>query len=364
MRILHLGFEDPRQPGAGGGSWRAHNINRRLASRHQITVLTHRYRGARPGTLDGVRYVPVGVGSGRVAALTYWPAVIPHVRHGDFDLLVEEFGPPAGSGFAPLYSPAPVVGSVQWLFADAMQRKYRLPFYRVQQSSLHLYRDLITMTSGMAETLEQDVSGLRCWPVPNGLNEQDFVPRGDDSGDVVLLGRLDIDQKGIDIALRVVAAMGEVPGRLILAGDGPDRDRIERMIDALGLRGRVELVGRVEGVAKTDLLRRSRVLLMPSRHETFGIVALEAFAAGCPVVGFNIAGLREVATGPAACLVAPGDEEALRTALEEWWRNPQLARDAGSKGPALARRYRWDEIALQQEAVYRQVAQGLQECAA
>jgi glycosyltransferase involved in cell wall biosynthesis len=126
----------------------------------------------------------------------------------------------------------------------------------------------------------------------------------------------------------------------------------------------VELVGRVEGVAKTDLLRRSRVLLMPSRHETFGIVALEAFAAGCPVVGFNIAGLREVATGPAACLVAPGDEEALRRALEEWWRDPELAREAGSKGPALARRYRWDEIALQQEAVYRKVARDLQECAA
>jgi glycogen(starch) synthase len=364
MNILHLGFEDPRQPGAGGGSWRAHNINRRLANRHQITVLAHRYPGAQAGRYDGVLYVPVGIGTGRMAALTYWTAVERYARRMSYDVLIEEFGPPVGSGFAPLFARAPVIGSVQWLFADAMQHKYHLPFLAVQQRALHLYRDLITMTAEMADKLGAEIPGLLTHHVPNGLNDEDFVPHENDSGDIVLLGRLDVQQKGLDLALQAVAALPNAPGRLLIAGDGPDRPLVERQIAALGLQSRVMLIGRVEGDAKRELLRRARVLLMPSRHETFGIVALEAFAAGCPVVAFDIPGLREVAVGPAARLVKPYDLPALATALREWWFDDGAARAAGSHGPTIARRYSWDAIALRQEAVYREVVAGRERVAA
>ena len=357
MRILHLGFQDPRMPGAGGGPVRTVNINSRLAERHDITVLTHAYPGARPGTVDGVRYVPVGHGVGRAAALAYFAAVVPYARQANWDLVVEEFAPPIGSGLAPLYSRAPVVGCIQWLFADGMQRKYHLPLVPMQQRALHLYSDLIVLTSAMQESIQTEAPGIRCWKIPNGLNEEDFAPRGPDSGDVVFLGRLDIDQKGIDMALDVVKTLPDAPGRLIIAGDGPDRGKVEQMIRARGLNGRVVMVGRVEGSAKRDLLRGARALLMPSRHEVFAFVPLEALAVGCPVVTFDLPGIREVGNTEAIAAVAPFDKEGLRSALATWWFDARLASEAGKAGPPAVQRFRWDILARQQEIAYQTVAE-------
>ena len=80
MRILHLGFEDHRRPGSGGGSLRNHEVNRRLASRgHEVEVLTARYTGARPRDEDGVRYRPIGLGFEYFTSLIAYQAVLPGV---------------------------------------------------------------------------------------------------------------------------------------------------------------------------------------------------------------------------------------------------------------------------------------------
>src|SRR5687768_12589615 len=66
LRVLHLGFEDPRMPGSGGGSVRTREVNRRLgAAGIAVTVLTTRYPGCADGTYEGVRYEHVGIGRGR-----------------------------------------------------------------------------------------------------------------------------------------------------------------------------------------------------------------------------------------------------------------------------------------------------------
>ena len=63
LRVLHLGFEDPAMPGAGGGSLRTHEINRRLvADGMDVTVLATRFPGCVDRVQDGVRYVHVGAG--------------------------------------------------------------------------------------------------------------------------------------------------------------------------------------------------------------------------------------------------------------------------------------------------------------
>ena len=353
MRILHLGFQDPRMPGAGGGPVRTRNINRRLAARHEITVLTHSFPGATSEVLDNVRYIPVGIGGGRLGALSYFAAAIPYAARPGWDLVVEEFAPPIGSGFAPLYARTAVVGSVQWLFADSMERKYHVPLVPMQRWALHLYSDLIVLTNHMKQQIEAEAPGARCWHIPNGLGEESFAPRGEDRGDIVMLGRLDIDHKGIDLALEAVASIPQAPGRLLIAGEGPDRAEIERMIRGRGLGSRVALLGQVEGRAKVDLLRHARALLMPSRHEAFAFVPLEALAAGCPVIAFDLPGVREVDAGDAIALVPPYDARALRDALAAWWLHPDAAARAARSGPEIVRRYRWDCLARQQEAVYK-----------
>src|SRR4051794_10905791 len=96
LRVLHLGFEDPRMPGAGGGSVRTREINRRLgAAGLVVTVLTTRYPGCADGVYEGVRYEHVGIGRGnnRLTRLLGYVALLPAAvrAHRDADLVVEDF---------------------------------------------------------------------------------------------------------------------------------------------------------------------------------------------------------------------------------------------------------------------------------
>jgi O-antigen/teichoic acid export membrane protein len=102
LRILHLGFEDRRTPGDGDRASRTHELNKRLAERHDLTVLTTRYPGFADGVVDGVRYIHVGVGTGptRLRRILGYAAVLPytmrrHVERLDADLVVEDFFAPA-----------------------------------------------------------------------------------------------------------------------------------------------------------------------------------------------------------------------------------------------------------------------------
>ncbi len=84
----------------------------------------------------------------------------------------------------------------------------------------------------------------------------------------------------------------EIPARLILVGDGPERTRAEELAETLGISDRVVMLGKLESVA--ELLARADLFLLPSEQESFGLVALEAQASGVPVVGSSETGLAEV----------------------------------------------------------------------
>lgn len=102
----------------------------------------------------------------------------------------------------------------------------------------------------------------------------------------------------------------EVPARLVLAGDGPDRDVAEREVDRLGLKDRVRFIGKVEDVAQ--VLRWAHLFLLPSDTESFGLAALEALATGVPVIGTRVGGLPEVVEhGVSGYLGDPGNVEEM-----------------------------------------------------
>ena len=138
MKILHLGFEDPLMPGAGGGSVRTHEINRRIVRRgHQVTVLTTKYPGSAERNQDGVHYVPVGFGTGnnRLSRLLGYVICLPRAvrRRPGAHLLVEDFFAPFSTMAAPLWTKRPTVGMVQWLHAREKAREYKIPFHLLEK---------------------------------------------------------------------------------------------------------------------------------------------------------------------------------------------------------------------------------------
>jgi glycosyltransferase involved in cell wall biosynthesis len=353
-RVLHLGFEDPLRPGAGGGSIRTHEINRRLTERFDITVVCARYPGCRSRMDDGVRYVHIGVARGYMPSLLSYFAALPWaLARYDSDLVVEDFAAPFSSVAVPWMTRRPVIGVVQWLFAREKADQYSLPFHLVERIGVRSHRDLVAVSEDLGADLAARNPQARVTVVPNGLPEAAFAPRTRARAAAVYLGRLETAQKGLDLLLEAWSALP--PGfnaDLIIAGDGPDEEALRAMADRLGLNQRVHFVGRVAAEDRFDLLASAEIVVMPSRYETFGMVAAEALAVATPVVGFAIPCLRGLVDDTTGILVEPFDTAALAAAIESLLRNRAHARTLGGAGPAVVAGLRWDRLADQQADVY------------
>jgi glycosyltransferase involved in cell wall biosynthesis len=358
VRILHLAYEDPLQPGSGGGSVRVREINRRLAERHEITNLVAAYAGAHPRVEDGTRWVPIGVRARKkIAQLSYFALLGREIVRRPHDLLVEEFGAPFSTAFSPLFTNKPVVASVQWLFASQMREKYRLPFDRVEGSGLRLYHRFVAVSGWLANELRARRPGAVVETIPNGVEEIAYEARPTDPEHLLFVGRLDLLPKGLDLLFeaynRMRRALGERVPPLVIVGDGPDRPAAERLARQSGISRLVEFRGRVEGAEKYRLVSAAHAVLMPTRFETFGLVAIESLAVGTPLVAFDVGPLREVTGGAAgARLVPPGDVDAFAREALRFVENRSLRERARLSGRCWARGYDWDEISLRQEEFY------------
>jgi glycogen(starch) synthase len=361
LRVLHLGFEDPLMPGSGGGSVRTREIDRRLvADGMAVTVLTTRYPGCVDGEYEGVRYEHVGIGGGRnrLTRLLGYVAVLPFAvrRHREADLVVEDFLPPFSSMAAPLWTRRPVVGMVQWLHAREKARQYKLPFHLVERVTVRTHRRLVAVSEGTADRLAAMNPHAMVDVIGNGVDRSLFDEPAQPGRDVLCLGRLELGGKGLDLLLQAWARVHEqVDGDLVIAGGGPDEVRVRALADRLGVGARVRFAGWVGGAEKARLLAASRVVVVPSRAETFGIVAVEALAAATPVVAFDIPCLREVVPPSCGRLVPAFDVAALGTQLADLSRDVDRVRAMGAAGRVFARGYDWDHLARRQAAVYRSV---------
>jgi len=354
-RILHLGFEDFRRPGAGGGSIRTHEVNRRLASALDVTVVAAKFPGWRDRVEDGVRYVHVGLDLGYFASLvTYFIALPRAVRRFKHDLVVEDFGAPISSALVPLYAKAPCVAVVQWLWAREKARQYHLPFHWFERAGVRLHDRMITPSDDLAGTLRAANSTAEVHVIPNGVDAASFDVVQPRRPVALYLGRLEADQKGLDVLLDAFAEVADqTPARLEIAGEGRDRTTLEAYCRHLGIANRVDFLGRMDGPAKLALLASAQLVCMPSRRETFGMVAVEALACGTPVLATDIDNLRHLVRPDTGRLVPAEDPVVYAAVLLELLRSPRTCGELGTRGREFARGFDWDQIAGQQALVYR-----------
>lgn len=134
--------------------------------------------------------------------------------------------------------------------------------------------------------------------------------------------------------------------RLVVIGDGPEHQGLQALAARLGLGGAARLLGALPDEAVLDWYRRAGLFCLPSVQEGFGIVFLEAMAAGLPVVATTAAAVPEVVPhGRAGTLVPPGDVPALAAALDELLASPDLRRAYGAYGAAHVVQYDWANVA-------------------
>ncbi|WP_197537375.1 glycosyltransferase [Modestobacter italicus] len=360
LRVLHLGFEDPAMPGAGGGSLRTHEVNRRLATRDHVTVLVQRFPGALDRVQDGVSYRHIGIGNGanRLTRLLGYMVCLPAaVRRHEADVVVEDFFAPISSLGAPAWTGRPTLGVVQWLNAEDKARQYKLPFPLVQKWGVRRHRRLVAVSLDVGQQLQALNPDAEVDVIGNAVAPEAFVPRPRLGVDVVFVGRLETEQKGLDLLLHGwAAACTDLGARLLVAGTGPDERRLRDLADELGISSQVDFLGWVSGAEKYELLASARLVAMPSRFETFGLVALEGMATGTPVVAFDLPCLRELLPEGCGHRVPDMTADAYGEALRARYTDLAWLEQARARGRVLAGHYDWDAVADRQRAVYAAVA--------
>lgn len=160
-------------------------------------------------------------------------------------------------------------------------------------------------------------------------------------------------KKGID---RLIAALPQLPGaRLVVAGNDEEglTPALARQAADLGVADRVHFVGEVGGEAKAALLGAAAVFCLPSRSENFGQAALEAMAAGRPVVLTPEVGLASFPEARAAVVLSPGEPAALAAAIGALLADPAAAARLGAAARAVAEsHFAWPAIAARMTALY------------
>lgn len=157
-------------------------------------------------------------------------------------------------------------------------------------------------------------------------------------GEVLLLGLARLSRrKGFDLLLDALAALNSdaalPPWRLVVAGDGEEREALIRQAEHLGLADNVVFLGQRDDVA--DLLGAADLFVLPSRAEGLGVSALQAMAAGRAVLGCAVGGLADaVQHEGTGLLVPPDDVPALSAALRRLLTDADLRSRLGAAGPA------------------------------
>lgn len=176
--------------------------------------------------------------------------------------------------------------------------------------------------------------------------------------DVLFIGNLRA-VKGPDVLVEALhRVVRERPGvRLTVAGDGPLEEPLVRRVAELGLGGNVTFRGRVSRTEVIRLLRRARIVAIPSRSEGAPLVALEAQFLGVPVVASDVGGLRdEVAGEESGILLPPEDGQALAGAIARLLADEELRARFGDEARRRVRRaFLPERIAEQYLGVYASV---------
>ncbi|MDK8807559.1 glycosyltransferase family 4 protein [Corynebacterium striatum] len=318
--------------------------------------------------MKGGRAIPITY-NGSVARLSVGPQVKRNVKkfieRGNFDVLhIHEPNSPSYSMVALAQAKGPIVATYHASASSSLVLKLAKPFLTPM---LEKVRGGIAV-SEMARRWQVEQLGGDPVLIPNGVDtsvyaaarkrvaadrEQEGQPgqSGQKVPEIVFLGRLDEPRKGLDILLEALT-MVETDVKVTVMGGGRPRE----------VEG-VDFVGRVSDVEKAEILGRADVYVAPNTGgESFGIVLVEAMAAGCAVVASDLEAFAAVCDAdsetPAGALFRNEDARDLARVLNLVLQDKDKRNALIEAGTQRARTYDWDHVAAAVMQVYETVQDG------
>jgi glycosyltransferase involved in cell wall biosynthesis len=369
MKILLLNSEYP--PVGGGAGNASANLARLLAKDNEIILLTSRFDNfARDEIVDGVRIIRVSALRRRLdrSGLGEQLAFIVSASFRTLSL-VRQFKPDVTLAFFGLPS-----GGVAWL----LKRIYKIPyvvslrggdvpgfrpydfklFHKIGAPFLraiwHDASSVIANSKGLHDLAVAFDSTMEIPIIPNGVDLEKFsAPARDWSTPRLLsVGRI-VYQKGLDLAMRALADLKDLPWTWTIAGDGPQMEVLQAMAEEHGMKDRVHFLGWQKAEQLKEQYCAANIFLFPSRHEGMPNAVLEAMASGLPVVATRIAGNEElVLNGETGALAPAEDVDALKESLRPLLVDAKMRAEMGrASRRRVEESFSWKRVAEQYQII-------------
>ncbi|ALN86357.1 glycosyl transferases group 1 family protein [Lysobacter capsici] len=246
----------------------------------------------------------------------------------------------------------------------------RMAARKLSRVLCHGVDHLIVPTAQMVEVLDRYGIRTPSTVLPTGIDLSEFA-RGDgarfraehgiaaDRPTVVTVSRLAVE-KNIAFLLQVAKRLlGEFPELMfVIAGEGPDAERLKRLSKENGLERNVRFFGNLDRrTSLLDAYRAGDAFVFASPTETQGLVLIEAMALGVPIVSTAVMGTATVLRGARSAVVSEDNVEAFAGHLATVLRSPQLRAQLSAAGPVDARAWSTEGLMEQVVALYQRLAQ-------
>jgi glycosyltransferase involved in cell wall biosynthesis len=380
LKILMINYEFP--PLGGGGGVITSHIATELAKRHEVEVLTSSSKGlSNFEVVEGIKVYRVPVlgrskqSTATLASLLSFPLSslfkgIKLCRGKRYDVVNTHFVVPTG--------PTGVVLSRLFRIPNVLSvhgGDIYDPSKALSPHKNYLLRKIVEYvlnhsTCVLAESNDVKRRAISHYRVkkeitviPWGLKEPTFVKASrvefgmsQDEFLIIAVGRL-VKRKGLDCLLQAVAKIQIPTVKVVLIGDGPERNHLESLAVALGIRQQILFLGAVSEEKKFQYLSVSDVFTLPSLHEGFGIVFLEAMYCGLPIITTDNGGqadfLKDRRNG---FLVPVGDAEAMADKILILVQNHDLRMWMSVNNREDVKRFSVSATAERYERVFEQIA--------
>ena len=295
------------------------------------------------------KYDPLGI-----------PRLVHLIRSKRFDIVHVHLFP--ASYFGAIASLTSKSSSFIFTEHNAYNRRRNGPLYRfLDRHVYHRYEEIISVSQAVAAQLASwlpEVMHKNC-VIPNGVLVPDVagqqarfdlrrIPR------ILFAGTLK-PAKGVDILLYALGGMKDVAYELVVAGDGPDRKKLQALSEFLGLDSNIRFIGKREDL--NDWILWADCMVVPSRWEGLPMVVLESMSFGTPVVASMVGGIPEVIEdGKNGWLIEPENIDSLSMTLKRLLGNPaEFVRCGNNARETISEKYSITNVARKHSELYRSV---------
>ena len=362
LHVCHIIYDDIKNPWCGGGgAKRAFEVNKRIAKNHTVKVFTGKFHGSKDEIIDGIEFIRIGFGLNYLISRITFSLFIPfYISLRKFDIIVNDFS---------IYSPSYFIGrksknilTIHHFVGKASFKKYKIfgifPYF-FEKTAGYFYKYIITVSPSISRIVEEKYKDKKVYRlIYNGINSELFSVEAQESNYIAFLGRIDVYMKGLDILLEAFSAVKNKNIRLKLAGSGKagDLETLKDLSENLKISDRIDFLGRISDSEKMDFLGNALFVVMPSRFEGWGIVAIESGACGKTVIAANIPGLNDaIIHNKTGILVEPDRSDLLALEIDKLLENKEERKRFSNNARNRAKDFNWDKITEEHERFYMEV---------